>query len=68
MWGCESQEGTLGYGVLSRLPRYEFDRAYVERLTAGDPETESHFTRYFGDLLSLEQHARALREQTSGGL
>ena len=45
-------------GVLSRLPRYEFDRAYVERLVAGDPEAERHFTRYFGDLLSLKLRSR----------
>jgi RNA polymerase sigma-70 factor (ECF subfamily) len=43
---------------LSRLPRYEFDRAYLERLTAGDPDTEAHFTRYFGDLLSLKLRSR----------
>jgi len=35
---------------LPRLPRHEFDRAYLERLIAGDPDTEAHFTRYFGDL------------------
>jgi RNA polymerase sigma-70 factor (ECF subfamily) len=40
------------------LPRYEFDRAYVERLVAGDPGTERHFTGYFGDLLSLKLRSR----------
>jgi RNA polymerase sigma-70 factor (ECF subfamily) len=40
------------------LPRYEFDRAYLERLTLGDPEVERHFTRYFGDLLSLKLRSR----------
>lgn len=40
------------------MPRYEFDRAYVERLVAEDPETERHFTRYFGDLLSLKLRSR----------
>jgi RNA polymerase sigma-70 factor (ECF subfamily) len=43
---------------LPALPRYEFDRAYVERLIAGDPDTERHFTRYFGDLLSLKLRSR----------
>ena len=43
---------------MSRLPRHEFDRDYVERLTAGDPETERHFTRYFSDLLSLKLRSR----------
>jgi RNA polymerase sigma-70 factor (ECF subfamily) len=40
------------------LPRYEFDRPYIERLMAGDPEVERHFTRYFGDLLSLKLRSR----------
>jgi RNA polymerase sigma-70 factor, ECF subfamily len=43
---------------LPRLPRHEFDRPYLERLIAGDPETERHFTRYFGDLLSLKLRSR----------
>ena len=38
-----------------RLPRYEFDREYIERLVAAEPETERHFTRYFGELLTLKQ-------------
>jgi RNA polymerase sigma-70 factor (ECF subfamily) len=40
------------------LPRYEFDRAYLERLIAGDPDTERHFTSYFGDLLMLKLRSR----------
>lgn len=40
------------------LPRYEFDGAYVQRLIAEDPETERHFTRYFGDLLALKLRSR----------
>jgi len=43
---------------LSRLPRHEFDGAYLERLIAGDPDTERHFTRYFGDLMSLKLRSR----------
>ena len=45
----------------SRLPpvqRYGFDAAYVDRLTAGDPETEEHFTRYFGRLLAIKLRSR----------
>ena len=34
--------------------RYEFDRAYIERLIAEDAETERHFTKYFGALLALK--------------
>ena len=41
-----------------RLLRCEFDREYVERLVAGDPETEGHFTQYFGDLLNLKLRSR----------
>jgi RNA polymerase sigma-70 factor, ECF subfamily len=40
------------------LERYEFDRGYIERLVAADAETERHFTRYFGDLLTLKLRAR----------
>jgi RNA polymerase sigma-70 factor (ECF subfamily) len=43
---------------LSRLLRYEFDQDYVNRLVAEDPETERHFTRYFGDLLSLKLRSK----------
>ena len=48
---------------MPHLPRYEFDSAYVQRLIAEDPETERHFTRYFGELLSLKLGAR-LRSPT----
>jgi RNA polymerase sigma-70 factor (ECF subfamily) len=41
-----------------RLTRYEFNREYIERLVAGDQETEQHFVRYFGDLLSLKLRSR----------
>jgi RNA polymerase sigma-70 factor (ECF subfamily) len=43
---------------LSRLLRYEFDQNYINRLVAEDPETERHFTRYFGDLLSLKLRSK----------
>lgn len=43
---------------MSLRPRYSFDSAYVERLIAEDPETERHFTEYFGDLLSLKLRSR----------
>ncbi len=49
---------SLRYEVLPHLPRYEFDGAYIQRLVAEDPETESHFSRYFGDLLSLKLRSR----------
>jgi RNA polymerase sigma-70 factor (ECF subfamily) len=38
--------------------RYDFDRSYIERLIAGHPETERHFTTYFGTLLSLKLRSR----------
>ena len=43
---------------MSREGRFEFDRAYLDRLASGEPETERHFTRYFGDLLSIKLRSR----------
>src|SRR5262245_55156389 len=43
---------------LSREPRYAFDRAYLDRLAAGDADTERHFTQYFGQLLSIKLRSR----------
>ena len=43
---------------LSLRPRFSFDGDYVQRLIAEDPETERHFTEYFGDLLSLKLRSR----------
>jgi RNA polymerase sigma-70 factor (ECF subfamily) len=40
------------------VPRFEFDAAYVDRLTKGDEATERHFTEYFGDLLTLKLRSR----------
>jgi len=39
-------------------PRFSFDSDYVRRLVAGDPDTERHFTDYFGDLLTLKLRSR----------
>jgi len=44
--------------TLSLRPRFSFDGDYVRRLIAEDPETERHFTDYFGDLLSLKLRSR----------
>ena len=43
---------------MGRLLRYEFDQEYIDRLVAQDLETEQHFTKYFGDLLSLKLRSR----------
>jgi len=43
---------------LPREPRHEFDRAYLDRLAAGDPDTERHFTEYFGTLLTIKLRSR----------
>jgi RNA polymerase sigma-70 factor, ECF subfamily len=43
---------------LSLRPRFSFDAEYVRRLIAEDPETERHFTDYFGDLLTLKLRSR----------
>ena len=44
--------------VKNRFFRESFDREYVQRLVNGDPETERHFTEYFGKMLRLRLHAR----------
>ena len=49
---------TLRLRHLSLRPRFAFDADYVRRLIAEDPETERHFTAYFGDLLSLKLRSR----------
>ena len=48
----------LRYETLPHPPRYEFDGAYIQRLIAEDPETERHFSRYFGELLTLKLRSR----------
>lgn len=35
-----------------------FNQEYVQRLRDGDPDTQRHFTRYFGDLLSIKLRSR----------
>jgi RNA polymerase sigma-70 factor (ECF subfamily) len=40
------------------LTRFDFDQAYLDRLISGDPPTEQHFARYFGDLLNLKLRSR----------
>ncbi|HEU0122038.1 MAG TPA: sigma-70 family RNA polymerase sigma factor [Bryobacteraceae bacterium] len=35
-----------------------FDLAYLQRLSAGDPDTERHFVAYFGELLGIKLRAR----------
>ena len=41
-----------------QLHRFEFDQAYIDRLLAEDPDTEQHFARYFGDLLTMKLRSR----------
>jgi RNA polymerase sigma-70 factor, ECF subfamily len=49
---------SVRFAHVTREGRFEFDRAYLDRLASGDPETERHFTRYFGDLLSIKLRSR----------
>jgi RNA polymerase sigma-70 factor (ECF subfamily) len=42
------------------LDRHPFDALYLERLGAGDPETERHFHTYFSDLIRLKVRARGM--------
>jgi RNA polymerase sigma-70 factor, ECF subfamily len=46
------------YRLRGTLERQSFDQSYVTRLTQGDAETERHFSRYFGDLLSIKLRCR----------
>ena len=41
----------------------EFDQPYLDRLASGHPETERHFTRYFGDLLAVKLRSRVRSRQ-----
>ncbi len=41
-----------------RIDRFEFDADYIRRLVSADPETERHFTEYFGRLLSIKLRSR----------
>jgi RNA polymerase sigma-70 factor, ECF subfamily len=41
-----------------------FDSAYVERLRAGDRETENHFVAYFGELIELKLRSRLAFRQS----
>ncbi|HKT80550.1 MAG TPA: sigma-70 family RNA polymerase sigma factor [Vicinamibacterales bacterium] len=43
---------------MPRLLRHDFDRAYLDRLVAGDADTEQHFARYFGELLTVKLRSR----------
>lgn len=56
---------------MSRLQLFAINRRIADvksRLQRVNPvESPDEYHRLFGELLSLEQHARALREQTSGG-
>lgn len=38
--------------------RYSFDAEYVRRLQSGDPATEDHFSKYFGDLIRIKASVR----------
>lgn len=40
------------------MDRYTFDADYVSRLKAGDAATQHHFTRYFGELLTIKLRSR----------
>ena len=37
---------------------YSFDASYIERLQSGDAQTESHFVRYFSELIRLKLRSR----------
>ena len=57
-FGGARREGPAVEPRKSYGERYQFDADYVRRLTAGDPEAEAHFTKYFGDLLAIKLRGR----------
>ena len=52
------RDGDVRFSDLLRQQRHQFDRDYIDKLAQGDPETEEHFTRYFGNLLSIKLRSR----------
>ena len=46
------------YRLRGTLERQAFDESYVNLLIRGDAETERHFSRYFGELLSIKLRCR----------
>lgn len=42
------------------LEFFSFDQGYFDRLRAGDPDTETHFASYFGELIRIKLRARYL--------
>jgi RNA polymerase sigma-70 factor, ECF subfamily len=45
-------------GGESRLEFYAFDASYIEKLRSGDAQTESHFVKYFSELIRLKLRSR----------
>jgi len=43
---------------------FAFDKDYVDRLRAGDPETGQHFVSYFDQLLRIKLRARMIASET----
>ena len=51
--------GSLGLAREGRgLQFYEFDALYVEKLKAGDSQTQEHFVDYFSELIQLKLRSR----------
>lgn len=42
---------------------FSFNKAYVDKLKAGDPATQHHFAGYFGRFLRIRYRARRLRPE-----
>ena len=45
------------------MEKYSFDQEYVRRLKTGDLDTQRHFTKYFGELLSIKLRTRVRSPQ-----
>jgi RNA polymerase sigma-70 factor (ECF subfamily) len=47
------------------VTRQGFDAAYLQRLCGGDPQTEAHFSAYFGELILIKARARRLSNEVA---
>jgi RNA polymerase sigma-70 factor, ECF subfamily len=58
--GRSSSQGPSTFAPRYGLDLHSFDEEYVRDLTDGKPETERHFTSYFGNLILIKLRSRRL--------
>lgn len=63
---CRARKRQVHYAEAQparRMPWPTFDQSYIDRLVAGDPETEQHFSDYFGQLVQVKLRAQVRSPQ-----